>query len=183
MKKVLSVILAASAVTASFSLSACEGAQASSQASTVYSEDEAQENSKGIKDIYGTTLESTQKKLEEMLGAELEASTPGLFSDDDGQEHWLLRKKDSRKIVLFSYKFDAIDVELKSGRSCTLTFAAIDYDRSDAEDMKEALNSFYGAECASQTDDIYTWNTAQDGMVLLYAGTDQVILQFAYTVN
>ncbi len=179
MKRSFGVVLAAAAVAEAFSLSACDEVPASSVAEPVYSEAEKQPG-KGIGDIYGCSMESTQKKLEEILGFELEESTPGLFSDSGDSEHHMLADESLRPFWFFDYKFKVIDVELKSGLSQKITFASTDYDRAAAEDMKEALNSFYGTECAGETDGIYYWKTDSDGMVMLSAESYQVILQFAY---
>ena len=179
MKKLICAILAAAAVAAAFSLSACDEAPASLDSAPVYSEEE-KPPSKGIGDIYGCSMESTQKKIEEILGCELEESTPGLFSDSGDSEHHMLADESLRTFGCFDYKFKVIDVELKSGFSQKITFASTDYDRAAVEDMKEALNSFYGTECAGESDGIYYWETDRDGMVMLSAQEYQVILQFAY---
>lgn len=179
MKRAWGGIIAAAAVISALSLTACDETPLPSEGASVSSAAESQENSTGIGDIYGRTLESTQKKLGELLGAELEATSPGLFSDNDDEEHRLLRKEDSGKIAAFSYRFNAIDVAFRNERSYAVTFAAMDYDSDAVGAMKDYFDDFYGTDCAGETNGIYTWDTEQDGMVMLYASSDMVILQFA----
>ena len=95
-------------------------------------------------------------------------------------EHWLLTDEYVRNFRFFTYSFNAIDVELRSDRSQAITFAAKDYDSAGVNGLKEALDIFFGTECADETDGIYSWNTDRDGMIMLYADSYQVILRFAF---